>query len=171
MSEQAEVADPFEGAYIDPRREIEGVVVPIDVPNGHPLKVKLRRAGGKNAEYKKAFEKATKPYMPQLKVGMKLEEDVQARILAEAFADAVILDWRYPVIVTEADPENEVAEVVEYKSGVYDFDMRSYQPVTRDRTIAALLRFPKKRVFDKIVAYAMEDEVFLLEQNEAQAKN
>ena len=72
----------------DPKIEEKGVW--IDYGDG--VKVKIARAGGANAAFKKAVERHARKYRHQLRTGLMPADKADA-VLREVFADTVILDW------------------------------------------------------------------------------
>lgn len=53
----------------------------------------VARAGGANAQFKRVLEQLAKPYKHAIQRGI-LDEETQKRILATAYARAVVLNWR-----------------------------------------------------------------------------
>jgi len=73
--------------------EKEGIWIEYGTTDGDkPIRIKIARAGGKNTDFSKALEKATKPYRKQIQTGM-LEDKVADRLYKDVFADKVVLDW------------------------------------------------------------------------------
>src|SRR5262245_16463361 len=54
--------------------------------------VKLARAGGDNAKFTRIWEEKTRPYQAQITANV-LSADIMARVIAETFAEAVVLEW------------------------------------------------------------------------------
>jgi hypothetical protein len=58
---------------------------------GDGLFIKIARIG--NSEYKKFFQKLTKPHQKAIRRGV-LSDEVADRLLIEAMANKIVLDWR-----------------------------------------------------------------------------
>lgn len=56
------------------------------------FRIRVARAGGSNKRFARVFEQKLKPVRQALKAD-QLQEEIGDRILAEVYADAVILDW------------------------------------------------------------------------------
>ena len=54
--------------------------------------IKIARAGGANQKYARKMRSSMKPYKHQIDMGTITEETAQG-ILADVYADSVILDW------------------------------------------------------------------------------
>lgn len=67
--------------------EIERQGIEVDYGNARFL---IARAGGTNVKFRKVFEAKSKPYRRQIQANM-LADEVATRILAETYAEAVIL--------------------------------------------------------------------------------
>lgn len=52
----------------------------------------VARAGGANRKFQSVLESKLRPYRAQLRVGA-MDDDVALRLLAEAYADGVIIAW------------------------------------------------------------------------------
>ena len=68
--------------------EEEGVWVDVD---GNGTKIKVARVN--NPRYKKYFQKITKPYKRQIRSGT-LSEDLAEKLLVDALANTILLDWQ-----------------------------------------------------------------------------
>jgi hypothetical protein len=53
---------------------------------------RIARAGGANQKFKNTFKAKLKPYRKQMEQGV-MDDDVALRLMAEAYAEAVILSW------------------------------------------------------------------------------
>lgn len=72
----------------NPQSEIEGFVADL----GEPGKFTICRAGGANANYYKALQRLSQPHRQAIRNEM-IDPEVQARIIREAFAEAVVIGW------------------------------------------------------------------------------
>jgi len=60
---------------------------------GKDGKFLVARAGGANKRFTKRMEAATRPYRRQLEAGTFNDNDLLEKVLAEVFAETVILGW------------------------------------------------------------------------------
>ena len=73
--------------------ETKGVWIEYDTQgDGKPARFKIARAGGSNRKYTAVLERKMKPVRRALATGA-LDDKVSERILAETYAEAVILGW------------------------------------------------------------------------------
>lgn len=68
--------------------EEEGIWVDVD---GNGTKIKVARIN--NTRYKKYFQKITKPYKRQIRNGT-LAEELAEKLLVDALANTILLDWK-----------------------------------------------------------------------------
>ncbi len=106
----------FKQTKPDPKREAEGVWV--EYVGG--VKLQLRRAGPTNADYKRSLETRMQPYRRRLDIGAKIPEDTQREVLANVYADSIVVNW-------EGMPDEATGEA---------------QPFTRDNVVKALFTNP-----------------------------
>lgn len=59
---------------------------------GEDVSIRLARAGGSNQKYGKLFGEKIKPYRRQMDNGT-LDDAVASRIMAEVYADTIVLGW------------------------------------------------------------------------------
>ncbi|MDY0212552.1 MAG: hypothetical protein RBR06_06065 [Desulfuromonadaceae bacterium] len=71
----------------------------IDLPYGEGVSIRIARAGGSNSRYGKLLGERLKPHRRQMDNGT-LDDKVAERIMAEVYADAVLVGWQG---VTDAD--------------------------------------------------------------------
>ena len=72
--------------------------------------ITLARAGGQNKKFQKVIDRLSKPFRHQIRKGT-LDAELDRKITAEAFAEAVVLNWETIVGETAhvgimADPSN-----------------------------------------------------------------
>lgn len=60
---------------------------------GDGLEIKLRRAGGRNKKFADALDAVTRRNKRRIDLG-SLPEDEAKRIMAEIYADAVVVEWK-----------------------------------------------------------------------------
>lgn len=56
------------------------------------FRIRVARAGGSNQKFKIALEQKLRPHQLQIKAGT-MDNDLALRLLAEAYAEAIVLDW------------------------------------------------------------------------------
>lgn len=86
----------------NPEREQEGVVLLFG-----DVEIRVARAGGANTKFQRAFEEKTRPYRKQIEMKV-IKEDVMTRLLAEIYAEAIIVSWRTKVVTKDEFGNDEV---------------------------------------------------------------
>jgi hypothetical protein len=79
---------PYDMFKADSKMETEGVILDYGSFN-----IKIARAGGANTAFAKTMERLMKPYRTAIRNEV-LDSDLAQKILIEAYADAVVLDWQ-----------------------------------------------------------------------------
>ncbi len=77
----------YEIFQTDPKLEKDG----IELAYG-PAVFVIARAGGANEKFKRCMERKLRPYRSQINMNT-MDDDVANRLLAEAYAESVILGW------------------------------------------------------------------------------
>lgn len=54
----------------------------------------IARSGGANSRFSHVFERRSEPHQRKLRTGEKLGEETASRLLAETYAETVVLGWR-----------------------------------------------------------------------------
>jgi len=144
------MSNPYQMFITDGDLETQGVVL-----NYGKFKVKIARAGGANKKYKKVLLRKLKPYKRQIETET-LDEDVSTNIMADIYADSVIIGWG-----VEDDKGNTV-------SGIHDME-GNIIPFNKENVVATLLALPE--LFKDIQAQAEKVAVFKAEELETEAKN
>lgn len=72
--------------------EEKGVVIDYDLPGGGIFSIKIKRAGARNAQWKKIYNEVMKPHAEDIEAG-KLSEQENKVLLAEVWAKAVVVGW------------------------------------------------------------------------------
>lgn len=93
------------------------------------FRVKVARAGGSNVQFAKVVEEKTRPYRRAMEQGV-MDAKVGDRLLAEAFAECIILDWKV---------QNDAGELVQ---GMHAPD-GSIQEFTKEHVVQTLLDLPE----------------------------
>jgi len=127
----------------NPTLEQSGVIVPYPLDSGGVMKVKLRRAGLRNTEWKRSYNATVKPHEARIQSGEITENEMQS-LLAVVYADAVVIGW----------------------TGIKDKEGKEV-PYSKEMTIKLLTFFPD--LFSMIIASAHDRANFQeadLEQTE-----
>jgi hypothetical protein len=82
------MSSPFKKFGTSADKETAGVWL-----NFGSFEIKVARAGGKNVRYEKVKEQYFEPHRRAAELG-ELTEDVAAPLLAEVYADTIVLGWR-----------------------------------------------------------------------------
>lgn len=85
--EKPKAANPYELFKTDGDLETKGVVL-----NYGGFKITVARAGGANKKYSKVFEAKIRPHRRAIANGT-LDETTDRQVMAEVYADAVVLGW------------------------------------------------------------------------------
>lgn len=132
---------PYSMFRTDPKVEaLEGIVL-----NYGPFNIRVARAGGANAKFRTVLTDRLRPYRKQMEMG-SMDDDVAQKLLAEVYADSVILGWEG---VTNAEGK--------------------ILPFTRDNVIKVLLDLPD--LFKDVQEQASLLSNFKAEALEDEAKN
>ena len=123
-----------EGAWVDVLQNEDGTT----------CRVKIRRAGRRNKDYSRSFEKHSKPYR---RIGLEnVDPEIDTKIMRNVIIDSVVTDW----------------ENVQLEAGVnIPFSVANLENV--------LIELPDLQDF--IMAKAQEIETFQEQALEAEAKN
>ena len=78
----------YESFRTDPKLEQEG----IELDLGEAGQFQLARAGGANKRYQKRLQALMRPHRRLLQAG-ELPEEVAQKVLAQVYAECIILDW------------------------------------------------------------------------------
>jgi hypothetical protein len=81
------MTNPYSLFGTDKALEKEGIVLDYG-----PFQIRIARAGGANAKFARVMEVKLRPYRRALDAGT-LDEEIAKRLIAEAYAEAVVLDW------------------------------------------------------------------------------
>jgi len=109
------------------------------------FKIRIARAGGANTDFNRSLRARIKPYKKQIEHNL-MDNDLAQQILAEVYADSVILNW----------------------SGVTDEEGNELE-FTRENVIKVLTDLPE--LFNDIQAQAQELSNFRELEIEDEAKN
>ncbi len=123
---------------VDKNKEIDGVWQDF----GSGARMKIARIG--NPEYQKVFQKISKPHRKSIRRGT-LADDVAEKLLVEAMADSILLDW---------DGVEEGGQVL---------------PYNKENAMRILLEYKDLR--DQVTEIANEMESFRAEEDQEAEKN
>lgn len=76
----------------EPAIEQSGVVIDYELAGGANFSIKIKRAGARNAEWKKIYNEVMKPHAADIEAG-KLSEAENKVLLAEVWAKSVVVGW------------------------------------------------------------------------------
>jgi hypothetical protein len=98
------------------------------------FEIRIKRAGGANARYKKLLKKRVKPYRRQID-NETISEDTADRLWAGIYADSVIDGWRTKVV-------DKDGKLLEYKDGFIPGEDGELMQYSRENCIKLLLDLP-----------------------------
>lgn len=150
------MSSPYQQFVTDPDLEKDGVVLDYG-----DYAVKIARAGGANAKFGKVIAAKQKPYERQIK-NETLDNDVATKLLAQSYAEAIILDW-----ATRLPSEGDATEGA-WQWGVFPGPAGPLT-FTRDNVVKVLIDLPD--FFADIREQSTKMALFRKEQIEAAAKN
>lgn len=131
---------PFSLFGTDHKMEKEGIIVDYGA-----FKFRIARAGGANSDYLRVLRAKYRPYRHRFQTDT-ISEEVTKKILAEVYAEAVILGW----------------------SGVCDEDGKEIE-FTKENCVELLLALPD--LFEDLQAQATDYKLFRQKELETEAKN
>jgi hypothetical protein len=87
------MTDLFRLFATDEKLEMDGVWIEYGLNDaGLPIRFRIARAGGRNTEYAKALERATRPYRRAIQTGT-IDPKIAENIYMRVFVDSVLLGW------------------------------------------------------------------------------
>ncbi len=145
------MANPYQLFKNDEKTELEhGIVL-----DYNDFRVRIARAGGSNKKFGRVLQARLKPYRRQMETET-MQDDVAAKIMAEVYADTIILGW------VSKDKEGKFLEGVHDPEG----NVVSY---SREAVIAILIALPD--LFRDIQIQAANASLFRSIEQEKDAKN
>jgi hypothetical protein len=130
------------------------------VDYGDGVELKLRRAGGRNLKYRDAHEARTTRNKRRIDMG-SMSEDEARDLMANVYADAIVVDWRTRTGKDE-DGNPIYAQAVTGSDG-------SEVPFSRDNVFKVLSDLPE--FFKAVRVDAESVDLFRDDPREADAKN
>ncbi len=134
------MAGPYELFKTDENLETKGVVL-----NYGEFNITVARAGGANKKYAKVFEAKIRPYRRAIQAGT-LDDMVDRKVMAEVFAESVVLGW----------------EGIKDEDGV---DMK----FTKENVVKLFTELPE--LFADVMAQAKQISTFTADEDEVDEKN
>jgi len=139
----------YDSFKTDPEVERKGILLDYG-----SFRIRIARAGGANKRFLKVLDHKTRPYKQALKAE-QLDEDIADSVMAEVYADAVILGWE-----TKVDGQ--------FKSGI-ESETGELLPFTAQNVTKTLLALPE--LFADIRQQSSQFQNFRALQREDDAKN
>lgn len=102
---------------------------------GQPILIRIARAGGANSAYNKRLEVLTKPYRRQIQTET-IDNKVLEKIVAQAFAETVVLGWEG----VEDEADNELAFSVDNVVKLFNDLPDLYKDIQEQAQKTALFR-------------------------------
>lgn len=82
------MSNPYEMFKTNKTLETEGVILDYGA-----FQITVARAGGSNKKFQKVLSDLAKPHMLSMK-NQTMDQDLQDRLMVEAYAEAIILNWK-----------------------------------------------------------------------------
>lgn len=133
----------------------------VELRYGDSFYITVARAGGTNKRYVKAFEAKTRPHRRQIQAGT-LDDATDRRIMAEVYADTVVLGWGKYVL--DEDSGEFVAQ-----NGVIPGPDGQDLAFNRDNVVKLFLDLPD--LFADVVENSTKLALFRDDALEGDAKN
>jgi hypothetical protein len=121
----------------------------------HGVELLMRRAGGLNVHYEKTLQRKVAPHRRKLRNEEELSDDLSDRLLAETYAETIILDWR----TRQADGTH--VDTLEWDGAQHKYDKKLM--------VAILCKLPD--FFNAVRSDAQSRGHFTAEAKEGDAKN
>lgn len=154
------MAGPYELFKTNDELENQGVSL-----NYGSFKIVIARAGGSNKKYTKIFEAKIRPYRRAIQAGT-LDDATDKRVMAEVYADAVVLGWAK--IDREKQPDGNYVDKV--TNGVIPGPDGQDMPFTKANVIKLFTDLPD--LFSDVIQQANSVSLFKDEEEaETDAKN
>lgn len=129
------------------------------------LRMKIRRAGGKNSPYNRAIARQTRDFQRALDLD-QVDEDTMNAVLLPLFADYII---DCDTVQTEVDADGKPKTGTDkWVDGIEDED-ENVVPATKERVITTLKALPL--LFQRIREDATKESLYLASARESAAKN
>jgi hypothetical protein len=136
----------------DKELEVGGVWAEFD----EGIELKMRRAGGANERYMKTLQRKLEPHQRKLRTGERLAYDLNRRLLAESYAEAVVCDWR------SKQEDGTYTSTIEGPDG---------SPMVFSVEACAKLFFDLPDFFALVISDAENRAMFATQDKQADAKN
>lgn len=136
--------------------EQEGVVLDYG-----PFRVTIARAGGSNKAYERVLEALTKPYRRAIQLET-LDAKVSEKIMKEAMAKAVILNWE---VLVDADGQPD-ADGQDWTQGLEHPDTGDLLPFSWENVMEVLQHKEIQNLYHDLRAQSGKEALFLQTRRE-----
>lgn len=126
-----------------------------------PFRVTIARAGGANKSYERLLEALTKPYRRAIQLET-LDSKVSEKIMKEALARAVVLNWEV-LVDAEGNPDPDGKD---WKQGVEDPDTGELLPFTWENVFAVLKHPEIQNLYNDLRIQSGKEALFLQTRRE-----
>lgn len=126
-----------------------------------PFRVTIARAGGANKSYERILESLTKPYRRAIQLET-LDQKVSERIMREALAKAVILNWEVRVD-KDGNPDPDGSD---YAQGIEDPDTGELLPYSWENVMKVLGHPEIQNLYHDIRIQSGKEALFLQTRRE-----
>lgn len=128
-----------------------------------PFRVTIARAGGANKSYERILEALTKPYRRAIQLET-LDQKVSERIMKEAMAKAIILNWEVLVDVNGApDPNGS-----DWAQGLEDPDTGELMAFSWENVLKVLQHKEIQNLYNDLRVQSGKEALFLQVQRETE---
>lgn len=126
-----------------------------------PFRVTIARAGGANKSYERLLEALTKPYRRAIQLET-LDAKVSEKIMKEALARAVVLNWE-TLVDAEGNPD---ASGTDWKQGVEDPDTGELLPFSWENVLKVLQHKELQNLYNDLRIQSGKEALFLQTRRE-----
>jgi len=128
-----------------------------------PFRVTLARAGGANKSYERILEALTKPYRRAIQLET-LDQKVSEKIMKEAMAKAIILNWEV-LVDAEGNPDPDGTT---WAQGLEDPDTGELLPFTWENVLAVLQHKEIQNLYHDLRTQSGKEALFLQTRRETE---
>lgn len=131
-----------------------------------PFKITIARAGGANRSYERILESLTKPYRRAIQLET-LDPKISQRIMKEAMAKTVILNWE---TLVDGDGYPDV-NGVDWRQGLEDPDTGELLNFSWENVLKVLQHQEIQNLYDDIRTQSSKEALFLQNQREEEGND
>ena len=157
---KATTKKPRKGGYGSFRSDIDAEQEGVVLDYG-PFRVTIARAGGSNKAYERVLEALTKPYRRAIQLET-LDAKVSEKIMKEAMAKAVILNWE---VLVDADGLPD-AEGQDWKQGLEHPDTGDLLPFGWENVMEVLQHKEIQNLYHDLRVQSGKEALFLQTRRE-----